>query len=197
MSRSRKNEARSGAVPEMTVDDLPGSGPTDANSMLELDMERVNAWLALDEDLGVRRVSRRFNQLARGRGTEFLGQSLFLLLQEFGVTKVDLERVRSWAPLGRTCFVEIRPGRLGKCTDHFALEVRPAHNEPDHAIRYLAIAWTLPEFRPLPTGRYRGRRRNRRLRLRKSIHPCLRRGQSDWAGSSLRSPCAVPPTPFP
>lgn len=196
MSLSRK-AVRSENVPAMTADDFPDHGPKAASSIVELDVERANAWLALDEALEVRRVSRRFKQLARGRGTEFLGQSLFLLLQEFGVTMGDLERVRFWAPLGRTCFVELCPGRLGKRTDHFALEVRPTHNEPDQAIRYLAIAWTLPEFRPLPTGRYRGRRRNRRVRFRRLIRPCLRCGQSKWDGLDLRSPRAVPPTLFP
>lgn len=154
---------------------VPGSVASGGG--LAVASETSAPWLALDENLLVRRVSSRFLQLAHGEPADYLGQSLFRLLGQFGVTAEDLDRVRGWTTLGRSCFVDLRPGRIGERTDHFALELRPTDTGAAWTIRYVAIGWTLAGPIPLSGPAGTKRPRNRRPKFRHHFDECRRAGR--------------------
>lgn len=174
---------------------VPDSGaPGDS---LASPLEKSTPWFALDENLLVRRVSPRFLQLARGEASDYLGQSLFHLLGQFGVAAADLERVRGWTTLGRSCFVDLRPGRLGERTDHFALELRPTDSGASWLIRYVAVGWVLigdVSSRGLAGSQ---RPRNRRSKFRRRFDECRRAGRTFPISVATDAPAIRPDSLFP
>lgn len=158
---------------------------------------RSAPWFALDENLLVRRVSPRFLQLTRGEAADYLGQSLFHLLGQFGVAAADLDRVRGWTTLGRSCFVDLRPGRLGERTDHFALELRPTDRGASWLIRYVAVGWALAGAAPLRDSAGSKRRRNRRPTVRRRFDECRRAGRIVHLPVATHAPALRPDPIFP
>lgn len=109
----------------------------------------VEPWLAMDEDLFVRRVSSHFSRLARRPTKECVGQPLFAVLAAFGVGARALDEIFALATTGQTCFVELPRGSFGRRHEQYALEIRPIPAEAGWVIRYVAVAWRLDQASPV------------------------------------------------
>ena len=108
----------------------------------------VEPWLAIDEDFFVRRVSGHFARLARRPANDCVGQPLFAVLAQLGVSSAALDEVFGLATAGEPCFVELPRGSFGRRNEQYAVEIRPIPAQAGWVIRYVAIAWRLDRVSP-------------------------------------------------
>lgn len=118
-----------------------GERPKEAPPAAATSFGPLEPWLAMDEDLFVRRVSAHFSRLARRPTDNYVGQPLFAVLATLGVSAHTLDEIFELATAGQTCFVELPRGSLGRRNEQYALEIRPIPAQAGWVIRYVAVAW--------------------------------------------------------